>query len=100
MNEKQYLESIVKPLLSRPEALVLEHTTDERGILLTITASGDDMGRLIGKAGSTANSLRSLLRQFGALTQRHISVKINDPIGGRRSPAPSYGGSDKSMLEE
>lgn len=99
MNEQNYLESIVKPLLSRPEALVLEHTTDERGILLTVTAHGDDMGRLIGKAGSTANSLRSLLRQYGALTQRHISVKINDPIGGRRTPAPSYG-SDKALLEE
>lgn len=98
MNEQIYLESIVKPLLSRPESLVLEHTTDERGSLLTITAHGDDMGRLIGKAGSTANALRSLLRQYGALVQKHISVKINDPIGGRRTPAPSYGG-DKEMLE-
>jgi len=98
MNEKDYLVSIVKPLLSRPEALVIEHVVDERGILLTITASGDDMGRLIGKAGSTANSLRSLLRQYGALTQRHISVKINDPVGGRRTPAPTYG-TDKEMLE-
>lgn len=99
MNEQTYLESIVKPLLSHPESLVIKHAVDEKGILLTITAHGDDMGRLIGKAGSTANSLRSIIRQFGALTQRHISVKINDPIGGRRTPAPTYGGGDKEMLE-
>ncbi len=98
MNEKTYLESIVKPLLSRPEELVIEHVVDERGVLLTITASADDMGRLIGKAGSTANALRSLLRQYGSLTKAHISVKINDPVGGRR--VPSYGETrDREMLE-
>ncbi len=95
MNEQTYLESIVIPLLSKPEDLKIERADDEKGILLTITANAADMGRLIGKAGSTANSIRSLVRQYGALHAQHISVKINDPIGGR---APYK--SDREMIEQ
>lgn len=79
MNEKQYLESIVIPLLTKPESLVIDQTSDERGILLTLQANKEDMGRIIGKGGATANSIRILMRQYGATRQLHISVKINDP---------------------
>lgn len=101
MNEQTYLESIVSPLLSHPEDLKIDRVTDEKGILLTITAHKDDMGRLIGKAGMTANSIRSIVRQYGALHQQHISVKIAD-AGGETS-RPSFHrenqSSDRDMLE-
>ncbi len=94
--EKIYLEDIVKPLLSHPEDLVIDHTVDTQGILLTITTHGDDMGRLIGKLGTTANALRCILRQYGALHQLHISVKINDPLIGTKTKAQVI--SDKDLL--
>jgi len=78
MNEKDYLTSIVSPLLSKPEDLQIKHTVDEKGVLLMLSAHKDDMGRVIGKAGVTANSIRTLMRQFGVLKQAHVSVKINE----------------------
>ena len=97
MNEQKYLENIVTPLLSHTEDLNIERIEDEKGILLTITAHGDDMGRLIGKLGNTANAIRALLRQYGAVTQKHISVKINDPLSSTRVYSQSHG--DRKMLE-
>ncbi len=97
MNEQTYLESIIAPLLAHPEELKIEHQLDEKGVLLTIKAHSADMGRIIGKAGSTANAVRTLLRQYGAAHQQHISVKISDPAGYVR---PSYDSpTDREMLE-
>ena len=78
MNEKEYLESILIPLLTQKDDLEVIQTSDERGVLLSVTAHKDDMGRIIGKQGVTANSIRTLMRQYGATRQLHISVKIND----------------------
>lgn len=79
MNEKEYLTAIVTPLLSKPEEISVGHSIDEKGVLLTLKVSGDDMGRIIGKGGITANSIRNLMRQYGSLNQKHIAVKIAEP---------------------
>ena len=97
MNEQTYLESIVTPLLSHPEDLKIDHVVDDKGILLTISAHKADMGRIIGKGGATANSLRTILRQYGALTEQHISVKITDPVGSEKH-YKSHTLSDSEML--
>jgi len=78
MEETEYLKSIVSPLLSHPEDLHIQQSVDEKGVLLLLEANKEDMGRIIGKAGITANSIRTLLRQFGVLRQAHVSVKINE----------------------
>lgn len=96
MNEQTYLESILVPLLANPKDLKVEHQVDEKGILLTVKAHSSDMGRIIGKAGSTANSVRNLVRQYGALHQQHISVKISDPEGYVK---PLHSTSDRDMLK-
>jgi len=78
MNEEQkYLESIISPLLEHPDDLKVENTIDERGILLQLSVNKIDMGRIIGKAGVTANAIRILMKQYGVLKEKHISVKIN-----------------------
>lgn len=99
MNEITYLENVVTPLLAHQEDLKIEKVTDEKGILLTITAHGEDMGRLIGKMGCTANAVRTLLRQYGSLHEAHISVKINDPLTGGRTFTKNPQITDKEMLE-
>jgi len=85
INEQTYLESIITPLLAHPEELKIDHIVDEKGVLLTITAHQIDMGRIIGKAGATANAIRTILRQYGGLHNMHISVKISDPVGSERA---------------
>ena len=97
MNEQTYLESIITPLLAHPEELKIDHVVDDKGILLTVTAHQADMGRIIGKGGATANSIRTLVRQYGGLIEKHISVKITDPVGSEK-PYKSHTLSDSAML--
>lgn len=83
-DEIEYLTNIVTPLLLHPEELKIDRSTDDRGILLTLSVNQEDMGKMIGKAGATAHSIRRLLRQFGADHKANIAMKINEPEGSTR----------------
>lgn len=78
MSEITYLESIIIPL-TQDECDIVKQV-DEQGILLNISASKKDMGRIIGKRGETAKALRRIMRQFGITRGMHISVKIIERI--------------------
>ena len=62
-NPNTYLEAIIKPLMSQPEAKI-ENKVDELGTLLTVTVAKEDMGKIIGKAGETAKAIRRLIHQW------------------------------------
>ena len=78
MIEQQFIEYIVKQLVDNPDDVVAERVVDERGILLKLTVSPDDLGRVIGKHGATAQSLRSLLRALGTKNDSHYNLRIID----------------------
>lgn len=77
--EETYLKSVVEPLLAEPSSLMIERTTDDRGVLLTMAVGKEDMGRVIGKEGATAKALRTLLSQLGGHLKTHVSLKIVEP---------------------
>ena len=78
MIEQQFIEYVVKQLVDRPEAVAVERIIDERGILLKLTVAPEDLGRVIGKHGATAQSLRNLLRALGTKNNDHYNLKIVD----------------------
>lgn len=78
-SEQEYLQSILLPIIQRHDHASIERKVDEKGVLLTLTVHPDDMGRVIGKGGETARSIRHLLRQYGMQQQAHIALKINEP---------------------
>ena len=78
MIETQFVEYIVKQLVDNPDAVKIEKTTDERGVLIELTADPEDLGRIIGKHGATAQSLRSLLRALGIKNNELYNLKIVD----------------------
>jgi predicted RNA-binding protein YlqC (UPF0109 family) len=57
-----YLLMTADTITSYPDDVVVERIIDEKGVLLTLTVNPDDLGRVIGKRGGTAQSLRTLLR--------------------------------------
>ena len=63
--DQQFIEYIVKSLVSNPDDVTVEREIDEKGVLLTLTVNPEDLGRVIGKRGVTAQSLRTLLRALG-----------------------------------
>ena len=88
--DHQFVEFIVKSLVGKPDSVVVERRIDEKGVLLELTVDPEDLGRVIGKRGATAQSLRTLLRALGTKNDARYNLKIvdNDIDGGTGSPAP------------
>mgnify|MGYP000949883782 CR=1 FL=1 len=80
--DQQFVEFIVKALVSNPDGVQIERTIDEKGVLLELTVSPEDLGRVIGKRGGTAQSIRTLLRALGTKNDARYNLKIVDTDGG------------------
>lgn len=80
--DQQFVEYIVKSVVGHPDDVVIDRTIDEKGVLLTLTVNPEDLGRVIGKRGVTAQSLRTLLRALGTKNDARYNLKIvnNDDI--------------------
>lgn len=90
--DQQFIEFIVKSLVGNPDAVKVERRIDEKGVLLELTVDPEDLGRVIGKRGATAQSLRSLLRALGTKNDARYNLKIVDvdrPEGERDTPRQS-----------
>lgn len=74
--DQQFVEYIVKSLVGNPDDVIVERLIDEKGVLLTLTVNPDDLGRVIGKRGVTAQSLRTLLRALGTKNDARYNLKI------------------------
>jgi len=83
-SDQEFLEFTVKALVDTPEAVSVVRTVDEMGVLLTLTVAPDDMGKIIGRDGNIAKSLRTLLRVVGMKHNARVNLKINEPAGGKR----------------
>lgn len=76
--DQQFVEYIVKSLVGNPDAVVIERSVDDKGVLLELTVDPEDLGRIIGKRGATAQSLRTLLRALGTKNEARYNLKIVD----------------------
>ncbi|MFZ1483400.1 MAG: KH domain-containing protein [Candidatus Saccharimonadales bacterium] len=76
--DQQFVEFVVKSLVSNPDDVSIERRVDEKGVLLELTVHPDDLGRVIGKRGATAQSLRTLLRALGTKQEARYNLKIVD----------------------
>jgi uncharacterized protein len=80
--DAQFLEYVVKSLVDSPDGVKIKRTVDEMGVLLTLDVDPMDMGKVIGKEGNTAKSIRALLRIVGMKNNSRVNLKINEPAGG------------------
>ena len=80
-HDQVFLEYVVKALVDQPDKVEIKRTVDERGVLLELTVDPEDMGKIIGKAGATAKSIRTLLRVLGAKDDARYNLKIVDQEG-------------------
>lgn len=95
--DQEFLEFVVKALVDKPDAVKVDRTVDELGVLLTLDVDKDDMGKIIGRSGNTAKAIRTLLRVVGMKHDARVNLKINEPEGGmpremRDTAAPAAAG--------
>lgn len=85
--DQQFVEYIVKTLVNNPDKVVVDREIDERGVLLSLSVDPEDVGRVIGKRGATAQSIRTLLRVLGTKNGARYNLKVvntDDIDGGHR----------------
>lgn len=74
--DQQFVEYIVKTLVNNPDKVAVERKIDEKGVLLSLTVDPEDVGRVIGKRGVTAQAIRVLLRALGTKQDARYNLKI------------------------
>ncbi len=79
--DRDFVEFVVKQIVEHPDQVVVTRAVDEMGVLITLKVAKEDMGKIIGKAGQTAKSLRILLRVIGSKNNARVNLKIVEPEG-------------------
>lgn len=98
--DQQFIEFVVKSLVGKPDAVQVERRIDEKGVLLELTVDPEDLGRVIGKRGATAQSLRTLLRALGTKNDARYNLKIIDNGVGAPSKPESNDAPAKDLAPE
>jgi len=96
-NDQAFLEYLVKSVVENPDKVEISRKVDEMGVLLTLKVAPQDMGLIVGRQGSTAKAIRSLLRIVGMRNNARVNLKIEEPEGSthqRREDAPSFADTD------
>lgn len=86
-SDQDFLEYLIKALVDHPEDVKIDRKVDEMGVLLSLKVNPEDMGQIIGKAGSTARAIRNLVRIVGLKNHARVNLKIEEPEGGRPARA-------------
>jgi hypothetical protein len=84
--DQEFLEYLVKSIVDHPDDVKIDRKVDEMGVLLDLKVNPEDMGMLIGRQGSTAKAIRTLLRIIGARHNARVNLKIEEPEGGVARP--------------
>ena len=91
--DQQFVEYIVKTLVNNPDKVNIDRVIDEKGVLLSLSVDPEDVGRVIGRRGATAQSIRTLLRALGTKNDARYNLKIVNTDGER------VGGSNETAYE-
>ncbi|MCK5566790.1 MAG: KH domain-containing protein [Actinomycetia bacterium] len=79
MEVKELLEYMVKELVDSPDDVEIEEVEeDEKTVIFNLKVAEDDLGKVIGKKGRTANALRIVMRAASAKRGKSSIVKIID----------------------
>jgi len=73
---KELVEMIVRSLVDQPEDVVINETTGESIVILEISVSPDDVGKVIGKEGRIANAIRTVVKAAAAKNDKKVTVEI------------------------
>ena len=73
---KELVLDIAKALVDNPDAVVVEESKKNDEIILKLTVSQDDMGKVIGKQGRIAKAIRTVVRSAANRENVKVSLEI------------------------
>ena len=75
---KQVLETIIKNIVENVEAVSINEKEEADKVVFEVKVSDSDMGRVIGKQGKIANSIRTVMKALGTKDHKKVSVEFLD----------------------
>jgi predicted RNA-binding protein YlqC (UPF0109 family) len=76
---KEFIEFIAKHLVDSPDSVSIDETEpNDKTVELTLKVGPDDVGKVIGKSGKTAQAMRTLLTAIAAKDGKRAILKILD----------------------
>lgn len=73
---KELVEVIAKALVDSPEEVVVTQREEEKAIIIELKVSPEDMGKVIGKQGRIAKSIRSVVKAAASKEDKKVIVDI------------------------
>jgi predicted RNA-binding protein YlqC (UPF0109 family) len=73
---KKLVEMIARSLVDNPDEVQVTETENETSVLLELRVASDDMGKVIGKQGKIAKSIRTLTKAAAAKAGKRVGVEI------------------------
>ena len=73
---KELVEIIAKSLVDHPEDVVVKETDEDGVLTLSLTVAPDDMGKIIGKQGRIAKSIRTVVKAAASKGDKKVIVDI------------------------
>lgn len=73
---KELLEIVAKSLVSNPEEVIVNEIVGEDSVILELTVAKEDMGKVIGRQGSIAKAIRTIMKAASLKENKHVIVEI------------------------
>ena len=73
---KELVEFLAQQLVNNPEAVDVKETQGDTASVLELRVAKEDLGRVIGKQGRTAKSIRTILNSVASRTSRKVVLEI------------------------
>ena len=75
---KQVLETIIKNIVEDQDAVSINEIAEEGKVIYEVKVAEEDMGRVIGRQGKIANSIRTFMKALGAKDKKRVTIEFKD----------------------
>ena len=75
---KEIIETIILNLVDNKDAVEITEKQDEKSVVFEVKVANEDMGKVIGKQGRLAKSIRTVAKSAGAREHKKVSVEFID----------------------
>lgn len=73
---RELVEKIAKALVDKPEEVVVNELEGEHSVVLELKVAQEDMGKVIGRSGTHAEAIRTIIRAIGGKKGRRYLLEI------------------------
>ncbi|MDH3445084.1 MAG: KH domain-containing protein [Deltaproteobacteria bacterium] len=73
---RDLVDFLAKSLVNKPDAVEVKETEGDTASVLELRVAKEDLGRIIGKQGRTAKSIRTILNAAASRTNRKVVLEI------------------------